>query len=399
MTNLVQLGKHLTFKNGKSSPERANHLPYPVYGSNGLIGYADQSNTEANTLIIGRVGSYCGSVHFSKSPCWVTDNAIICRAIKEEDVFFWYSILSKYDLNRHSAGSGQPLLNQSILKSISLHLVNEEKWAAIGSFLSKIYDKIELNRQMNETLEEMARSTFKSWFVDFDPVVAKAAGQAPAHMSADTAALFPATFNEKGLPDGWEEGLLGNVATNPKRIVKPDQVHRETPYIGLEHMPRKSVALGEWEFADKVTSTKTEFKKGEFLFGKLRPYFHKVGIAPINGICSTDIVVVAPKQPHWSAFTLACISTTEFVNYTNQASTGTKMPRTSWKIMSDYSLVLPPKEVAEAFENFANPLLQKITANIHQNNTLADLRDTLLPKLMSGEIRLRDVEKAVEDQL
>ena len=96
-------------------------------------------------------------------------------------------------------------------------------------------------------------------------------------------------------------------------------------------MPRRSIALTEWEGAGNVTSNKSVFKKGDFLFGKLRPYFHKVGFAPLDGICSTDIVVVTPRPSYWPAFTLACLSSDEFVDYTDQTSTGTKMPRTSWK--------------------------------------------------------------------
>ena len=94
-------------------------------------------------------------------------------------------------------------------------------------------------------------------------------------------------------------------------------------------MPRRSIALTEWGNVGTVASNKSVFEKGEVLFGKLRPYFHKVGIAPVNGVCSTDIVAIASKTTEWAAFVLACVSSVEFVSYTNQASTGTKMPRTN----------------------------------------------------------------------
>jgi len=161
-------------------------------------------------------------------------------------------------------------------------------------------------------------------------------------------------------------------------------------------MPRRSIALSEWEGAGKVTSNKSVFKKGEFLFGKLRPYFHKVGFAPLDGICSTDIVVVAPRAPKWGALTLACLSSDQFVDYTHQTSTGTKMPRTSWKTMGQYKVCLPSEQMARAFQSVVQPLLDRIGANIHEARTLAQNRDLLLPKLMSGEIRLREAEKAIE---
>ena len=182
---------------------------------------------------------------------------------------------------------------------------------------------------------------------------------------------------------------------SPRRGVSPSDVVEDTPYIGLEHMPRRSIALSKWEGAGKVTSNKLVFKKGEFLFGKLRPYFHKVGFAPLDGICSTDIVVVIPRAPEWAAFALACLSSDEFVDYTDQTSTGTKMPRTSWKTMEQYEICLPFDHVARAFQGVAQPLFDRVSANIHETRILAQTRDLLLPKLMSGEIRLAEAAKAI----
>ena len=161
-------------------------------------------------------------------------------------------------------------------------------------------------------------------------------------------------------------------------------------------MPRHSIALTEWDSAIKVTSNKSVFKAGEILFGKLRPYFHKVGLAPIDGICSTDIVVISSHSKYWSAFILACLSSVEFVNYTDRTSTGTKMPRTSWKIMSEYEICIPPEEVAGAFYGLTRPLIDLVIANIHESRHLHGIRTTLLPKLITGEIRLADTERAVE---
>ena len=259
-------------------------------------------------------------------------------------------------------------------------------------------DKIELNRRMNETLEAMARALFKSWFIDFDPVRAKVTGRDPG-LPQDLADLFPDRLvdSELGLiPEGWEVGCLDDIATAPQRSVDPAGLHGETPYIGLEHMPRHSIALNEWEGAGKVTSNKLAFRKGEILFGKLRPYFHKVGIAPVSGVCSTDIVVTMSKTVEWSVFVLVCVSSAEFVAYTDQTSTGTKMPRTSWKTMSGYPLCLPSSSVVRAFQNAAQPYLDRIIANISQSRTLATMRDTLLPKLISGEIRIRRADIKME---
>src|SRR5207249_1684583 len=111
--------------------------------------------------------------------------------------------------------------------------------------------------------------------------------------------LFPGSFegSELGeIPKGWEIGRLGDVAVHPRRGIQPSEIEPSTPYIALEHMPKRCIALADWGTADGLESNKFEFRKGEILFGKLRPYFHKVGVAPANGVCSTDIVVVTPRE-------------------------------------------------------------------------------------------------------
>jgi type I restriction enzyme S subunit len=178
--------------------------------------------------------------------------------------------------------------------------------------------------------------------------------------------------------------------------MKPDEIEDETPYIALDHMPKRCIALAEWDTANGLESNKYEFKRGEILFGKLRPYFHKIGVAPLDGVCSTDIVVIAPKLPMWFGFVLTHVSSDAFVEYANAGSTGTKMPRTSWAEMARYPTVLPCDDVVAAFNLHIKSTCDQIIDNIHESKTLAQLRDTLLPKLMSGELRVSDIEKHAE---
>lgn len=264
----------------------------------------------------------------------------------------------------------------------------------IGSLLSALDDKIELNRRMNETLEAMARAIFKDWFVDFGPTRAKMEGRAP-YLAPGIWSLFPERLDYEGKPEGWVFGTLGDVAQQVGESVQPAALDPGTPYIGLEHMPRKSIALSEWDGAGKVTSGKLSFRKGDFLFGKLRPYFHKVGVAPVDGICSTDIVVMNAREPNAAAFVLACISQDEFVAFTDRTSDGTKMPRTSWGRMERYDLCLPSGSALEAFKACVEPMLDRIVSNIHESHALAEMRVLLLPKLMSGEVRVKDAGKLV----
>lgn len=299
-------------------------------------------------------------------------------------------------LKHHAIGATMPNLNSTVVLSLPIRLPDIDEQRAIAHILGTLDDKIELNRRMNETLEDMARAIFKSWFVDFDPVRAKASGEPPESicrrlgLTSDLLALFPDRLVDSELgeiPEGWESGILGDVAEHPRRGIQPGEIAPNTPYIGLEHMPRRCIALSEWGDADGVESNKFEFKWGEILFGKLRPYFHKVGVAPVDGVCSTDIVVITPKTKEWFGFVLGHVSSDAFVEHTNAGSTGTKMPRTNWTDMSRYAIAVPAEPLAEAFTSLIQPFIDLMNVAIHQARTLTDIRNALLPKLISGELR------------
>jgi len=293
--------------------------------------------------------------------------------------------------------TGRQRIPASAIEAYQFDLPPLSEQRAIAHILGTLDDKIELNRRMSETLEEMARALFESWFVRFDSVRAKMEGRDPG-LPSDLAALFPdrlvdSEFGE--IPEGWSVAALGDVAENPRRSVQPAEIAAGTPYIGLEHMPRRRIALDTWEDATAVESNKFVFRRGEILFGKLRPYFHKVGVAPIDGVCSTDIVVMTPVTSEWFGFVLGHASSVEFVEYTDAGSTGTRMPRTNWGQMAVYPIVLPPRAIAARFDAMIRPLVERIIANVHESRSLAALRDTLLPKLISGELRAKDAERLV----
>ncbi len=281
----------------------------------------------------------------------------------------------------------------------NFHLPPRQEQEEIASLLGVLDDKIELNRRMNETLEGIIQTLFRSWFVDFDPVRAKADGRELYGLSGDLAALFPEAFvtlsEGEGrvleVPAGWSVGQLGQVMLSPRRTIQPAAVPADTPYIGLEHMPRGSIALTDWGRAGDVGSTKLQFCQDEILFGKLRPYFHKVGIAPVDGVASSDIIVIS-SEPQWFGFVLGHVSSTRFVEYANQASTGTRMPRANWSHMTQYKVVLPDERLADAFQALIRPLIEHLRSNIHESRTLAAVRDTLLPKLVSGAVRVPEAE-------
>lgn len=311
--------------------------------------------------------------------------------------YFFHSAEGQHKLLANASQTGVPSIARpsSYLKTIELSLPPLSEQRAIAHILGTLDDKIELNRRRNQTLEAMARALFKDWFVDFGPVRARMEAREP-YLPAHLWQLFPDRLDAEGKPEGWYIGTLGGVAEHPRRTIQPDEIDPDTPYIALEHMPRRCIALNDWGNANALESNKYEFKQGEILFGKLRPYFHKVGVAPVDGVCSTDIVVITARDPEWLGFLLCHVSSNEFVEYTNAGSTGTKMPRTSWNEMARYGLVIPTGALAEAFNEIIRRWVDQIIASIHESQTLAQLRDTLLPKLISGDLRIKDAEELIE---
>ena len=300
------------------------------------------------------------------------------------------------ELLTEATGSTFPNVSAKQIADIPFPDLIVAEQRAIAHILGTLDDKIELNRRMNETLEEMARALFKSWFVDFEPVRAKMdgrwrRGESLPGLPAEHYHLFPDRLvpSELGdIPERWAVKALGEVAAQRRAGAKPEEIEADTPYIGLEHMPRHCITLSEWGSADGLASGKFRFKRRDILFGKLRPYFHKVGVAPVDGVCSTDIVVIHPLNEHWFGFLLGHASSGQFVSYTDATSTGTRMPRTKWADMARYKVALPSSGVTKAYSEFVQPWIRKITSAVHASRAVTTQRDALLPGLVSGKLLL-----------
>ena len=261
----------------------------------------------------------------------------------------------------------------------------------VALVLTSLDDRIALLSETNATLEAIAQALFKSWFVDFDPVRAKQEGRAPEGMDEATAAMFPDRFDESELglvPIGWRVGTLGDIAKTVRRQIQPSELRATLHYVGLEHIPRKSLSLTNWGNAGGLESAKACFAKGDVLFGKLRPYFHKVVIAPFDGVCSTDILVCQSIEKQFLGVVAMHLFSVPLVEYADRLSNGAKMPRVNWQDLAAYPICVPPQRLAGVFSDSIAPLISRMETSTHQAQTLATLRDTLLPRLISGQLRL-----------
>ena len=398
------LGRLLAFSNGKSSPTRSNRFSYCVYGSNGVIGFSEESNADPNTIVIGRVGTYCGSLHYSDSSCWVTDNAIRATAVGGNDTEFLYYLLRTLGLNKWRAGSGQPLLNQTILSQIPVAAPSPPAQRSIAHILGTLDDKIELNRRMNETLEASARALFKSWFVDFDPVRAKMEGRHTG-LPQEIADLFPDRLVDSELgeiPEGWEVGVFADaiklMSGGTPRTSVADYWSGSIPWYTPKDAPdqsdvfvldtqRRITQAGVDNSATTVLPVRTTVISARGTVGRLACLGRPMAM---NQTCYG----IRGASGYREFFTYWLVRRT--IDQLRGQTHGTIFDTITRQTFNFINLTFPPLTVAEAFERSVIPIMERILHNSHEIRTLAALRDTLLPKLISGEIRVGDAEMALE---
>ena len=403
MTNELtktELGSLLSFANGRTSPDRAEGLPYPVYGSNGVIGYASEANANANSIIIGRVGSYCGSLYLSKQRCWVTDNAIRATAREGNDPRFLFYLLCTLNLNNWRVGSGQPLLNQDILSRIPTAVPEFTEQRAIADVLAALDDKIERNRQTAQTLEQLAHAIFRAWFIDFEPVKAKANG-ATIFDSMPQAAFD--TLPEKlvadskhpsfgPVPEGWGVKPISAVfEINPSRKLRKGEL---APYLDMKNMPTVGHAPDKW--VKREFGSGMKFVNGDTLLARITPCLENGKTALVDflidgqvGWGSTEYIVLRPRSPLPAVFGYCLARATEFRDHAIQNMRGTSgRQRVAPDALDHFYSAIPEERIASAFGEVVQPMFDCIRAGMNEVRRLAELRDYLLPKLLSREVRV-----------
>ena len=351
---------------------------YPVYGGNGLRGYADRSNFEGECAIIGRQGAYCGNVRYFKGEAYMTEHAVVCQANEKANTYYLSALLSTMHLERLSGQSAQPGLAVGTLSVQEINLPSLADQHRIASILSSLDRKIELNNKINADLEEMAQAIFKNWFVDFEP-------------------FKDGKFvnSELGMiPEGWKVGRLDEIAdvvggSTPSKA-KPEYYTQKgiawlTPK-DLSNHPAVYSSRGEIDITEEgYNSTSTKLMpKGTVLFTSRAPIGY-ISIAQ-NDICTNQgFKSLVPKKA--GTCFLYC-----FLKYVTpeieNKSTGSTFKEASGALMKSLQVIIPEQKVFEDFESIALPLFTRIESLEKESSHLSLLRDTLLPRLMSGELEV-----------
>jgi len=436
---VLPLGELTENFDGRRVPVKGNERkpgPYPYYGASGIVDRVDGYLFDGEYLLIGEDGENLRTrqtpiAFMAKGKFWVNNHAHIVRGNHRADTRFLSYVLSQTDIGGYLTGSTMPKLTQGNLNRVPVIAPPLAEQKAIAAVLGALDDKIELNRRMNATLEAIARAIFQSWFIDFDPVrwnldhnqpspqpsptergrsaaegegapgldfdpvrakLDPASRDHPAGLDQATAALFPASFQDSPIgeiPQGWRNGTLGELVELRTDRVDATPAKDGKRYIALEDMPSKSIDISSHQLGSAVNSSITAFRKGDVLFGSMRPYFHKVGLAFFDGITRTTTFVLRPRKDCFRHFALLHFFSNDVVAYSTTASVGTTIPYVKWDSLESYRIPIPPDSLLAAFEQAVSPLVQRIAAQGEESRTLATLRDTLLPKLLSGELSVQ----------
>ncbi len=350
-----KLGDHLDFSTGSGSPPRTPDGRYPVYGANGAIGYAAEPNASGPLIVLGRVGSYCGSVRYCDSDVWATDNALVCRAKDPGETRYWYYALQTCRLGDHRAGSGQPLLNQTILRDVPVWTVAAPQRHGIAELLGALDDKIAANERVIEAAEALMVATVES-VCDYAPL---------SHLaSRSTAFLGPERFGDMvahfSLP-AFDDGATPRCVD--ARSVKSGKFYLSQPCV---------------------------------LFAKLNPriprIWNVVSLPSEMALASTEFVVLTPIGVDSSALWSA-LRRPEVCERVQRQVAGTS--GSHQRIQPRDLLDVPVRDVRR-LAPAASQTITSLGALCHARRSecarLAALRDALLPPLISGKVRVRDAE-------
>jgi type I restriction enzyme S subunit len=381
-------GEEISLEYGKGIRGYANAIgPYRVFGSNGPVGWTSEALAQGPGVILGRKGAYRG-VRFSKEPFFVIDTAYYVVPKSKLDMRWLYYAIVHHKLGEIDDGSPIPSTTRAAVyvRRFKIPLLTEQR--AIASILGALDDKIELNGRINETLEAMARAIFKDWFVDFGPTRAKVDGRTP-YLAQEIWELFPDRLADAGNPAGWERQTLGEHVVNfdSKRVPVSggERAKRRGPYpyhgaTGIMDQIDDYIFDGTYVLVGEDGSVVKENGVAftQYVWGKLWVNNH-AHVLQGKGAVSTEQLLMYFQHEQVAPYI-----------------TGAVQLKLSQARMNSMPFTYSGEKISQKFAEVVAPLFGRLKINTEESKSLKAIRDLLLPKLMSGQVRLRDAEKALE---
>ncbi len=380
-------------------------------GSAGHNGFHDTALAKGPGIVIGRSGASFGQVHFSKGDYWPHNTGLYVTDFKGNDPLFVFYFLKALDFERFNSGSAQPSLNRNHIYPIPIRVPKPAEQQAIAAVLGALDDKIELNRRMNATLEAMARALYQSWFVDFDPVRAKLDGRQPVGLDPDIAALFPDSFHDSSIgpiPHGWSVRTIEEATSLviDYRGRTPKKMGSDWSPTGIPAVSAKNVKGGRlvrpetFKFVSEELYgrwMKDELALGDILMTSEAPLGELYYLILDARYCLSQRIFALRANPDvcdpsFLYYWLQCPACQ--VDIVNRG-TGTTVEGIRQSELRKVIVLIPPISIQTAAARFLFEWTEKIHLNEKQSHLIAVLRDSLIPKLLSGELRVAEDEEEV----
>ena len=422
-------GDEISLEYGKSLKGYQNsNGTYQVFGSNGPIGWTDKPLCKGPGIILGRKGAYRG-VKFSEQDFYVIDTAYYVVPKTDIDLNWLYYAIKYHKLGEIDDGSPIPSTTRAAVYVREFDIPSKEVQVKMGNILKKIDLKIELNNQINETLESIAQALFKSWFIDFDPVRAKIvakledadpeiaamcviSGKSEAELKKmpeddfaelqATAALFPDELVESELgkvPKGWFKTDLSILADLNVQSWTKKNCPEKVTYVDLSNTKWGTIQQTEEFIFEKAPSrARRVLKIGDTIFGTVRPANGSYAFIQRENLTgSTGFAVLSPKHKNYAEFIYIVATDKENIKRLAHLADGGAYPAVSYDTVLNTPCILPIENkdgILNLFHKNVKEFYLLSASKFEENNILASIRDTLLPKLLSGEIDVSLLNRA-----
>jgi type I restriction enzyme S subunit len=353
--NRKKLDTIIQFKNGKKRPNSSGTIS--VYGGNGILGYTDESNYK-DCIVVGRVGAYCGSVYYEPFECWVSDNAIVGQPKNDTDISYAYYLLSSLQLNRRHIGTGQPLLTQSILNGIECLIPDVETQKKISGLLGSIDKKIHLNEEVNENLEQQARAIYSKMFID-------------------------------NVDASWSLGVLSDIAEiTMGQSPKGDTYNEEG--VGIVFFQGRAEFGFRFPTRRLYTTDPKRMAQSNDILLSVRAPVGDLNVAIEPCCIGRGLGAIHSKDGHQSFVLYTMFALRQKLDMFN--GEGTVFGSINRDALNSMEIVIPSVDEMDRFEDIVAPMDAAIRNNYNEICRLEAIRDTLLPRLMSGELDIANLD-------
>lgn len=398
------LGDVLELKRGYDLPAKSRKDgPFPIVSSSGISGFHIEPKVKGPGVVTGRYGTI-GQVFFIESDFWPLNTTLYVRDFRGNDPRFISYFLRTLDFSAFADKAAVPGVNRNHLHTAPVAIPPLPEQRAIAGVLSALDDKIELNRRTGATLEAMARAIFRDWFVDFGPTRAKMEGREP-YLAPEIWSLFPDRLDDEGKPEGWEMSEIGKEAT---AVGGSTPSTKEPAYWGgnINWATPKDLSSLKAPVLLETSRTITEaglekissglLPEGTVLLSSRAPIGY-VAIAAVPVAVNQGFIALKCEGRLSKEFVWQWLHA--FMDEIKGNANGSTFQEISKKNFRPLPVVVPSEPARSAFDAIVSPMLERIIANERESRTLAQTRDLLLPRLMSGELRVAEAEKIVEEAL